>query len=335
MDTIAEARRRNKELDFGDYEYLRERAALTGRIGAKAMPAALPVKRGGTRMDAVNVDGATAQCAEIENIEIAEGRYFTSGEDLSTANVAFIGADVARVLGAAAGDEIAIRGLPYRVVGVATARGNVFGVAQDTFITIPLRTYLKHIGPAVEQRGFYMVATARDDEQFEDAVEEVRGLLRTRRGLGEDETDNFDVTTPEAIMGLRDGLLGPIFIAAVAVPGIALIVGGIVIMNIMLVSVTERTKEIGIRMSLGARRRDILRQFLVEAVALSAFGGVIGVGLAWGVGRVATAVLFPTDLSLAAILVAVLVSGLVGVLSGLLPARRAARLDPIEALRME
>ena len=129
--------------------------------------------------------------------------------------------------------------------------------------------------------------------------------------------------------------MGPIFIAAIGVPGIALVVGGIVIMNIMLVSVTERTKEIGIRKSLGARRRDILQQFLIEAVTLSAIGGTVGVLIAWIVGRILTQVFFPTYLSLAAVVVAVGVSGLVGVLSGILPARKAALLDPIVALRAE
>ena len=136
-------------------------------------------------------------------------------------------------------------------------------------------------------------------------------------------------------MGLRDRSLGPIFITATAVPAIALVVGAIVIMNIMLVSVTERTREIGIRKSLGARRGDILKQFLFEAVMLSAIGGMLGVFIAWLIGRVLTAVFFPTYLSIAAVIIAVTVSGVVGVLSGILPARKAAMLDPIVALRAE
>jgi putative ABC transport system permease protein len=159
--------------------------------------------------------------------------------------------------------------------------------------------------------------------------------MRVRRGLGYQEKDNFGVNTPDAIMEVRDKILGPIFIAAIAVPGIALVVGGIVIMNIMLVSVTERTKEIGIRKSLGARQGDILRQFLIEAVTLSAIGGTVGVLLAWLAGRLITALFFPTYLSVTAVIVAVTISGLVGVMSGILPARKAALLDPIVALRTE
>jgi putative ABC transport system permease protein len=337
-DTIAEAQRRNKDLTFDDYDYIRERATLVDKLGAKALGTPATLKRGNETAENVTVDGATSNCVDIENLEVAEGRYFTPTEDSATQNVVYLGADVADKLfpnGSAVGQEITINGLPYRVVGVAAVKGNVFGIPQDVFATIPLHTYVKNFGPAVRQRSFYMVATAKNDDQFQEAVEEVRALLRARRGLKYGEKDNFGIGTPDAIMEMRDKLLGPIFITAIAVPGIALVVGGIVIMNIMLVSVTERTKEIGIRKSLGARRGDILRQFLIEAVTLSAIGGTVGVFIAWLAGRILTAVFFPTYLSIVAVVVAVGVSGLIGVLSGILPASKASRLDPIEALRAE
>jgi putative ABC transport system permease protein len=337
-NSIAEAQRRNKELTFDDFDFLRERATLTDKLGAKAIGSSSQVKHGAEVMDAVSVDGATANCVDIDNLEIAEGRYFSATEDSSAANVAFIGADVASKLfpnSSPLDREIAIRGLPYRVVGVAVAKGTVFGMPQDIWITVPLKTYIKNFGPPVRQRSFYMVGTAKNDDRFADTVEEVRALLRSRRELKYSEKDNFGIGTPDAIMGMRDRILGPVFIVAIAVPGIALVVGGIVIMNIMLVSVTERTKEIGIRKSLGARQSDILKQFLIEAVTLSAIGGAIGVLVAWIAGRIVTAVFFPTYLSIAAVITAVTVSGLVGVLSGMLPARKAATLDPIEALRAE
>ncbi|MCI0338254.1 MAG: ABC transporter permease [Acidobacteria bacterium] len=337
-DSIAEAQRRNKDLTFDDYDYLRERATLVDKIGAKALGTPSQVKRGNETMDAVFVDGATANCVDIENIDIGEGRYFTNSEDSSAVNVAFIGADVANRLFpniSAVGQELTVNGMPYRVAGIAAAKGTVFGIPQDIFITLPIRTYIKNFGPAVRQRSFYMLATAKNDDQFNEAVEEARALLRTRRALKYSDKDNFGIMTPDAIMGLRDRVLGPIFIVAIAVPAIALVVGGIVIMNIMLVSVTERTKEIGIRKSLGARKTDILHQFLIESITLSAIGGAIGVFIAWVAGRILTAVFFPTYLSITAVIVAVSVSGLVGVLSGILPARKAATLDPIEALRAE
>ncbi|MBL8167085.1 MAG: ABC transporter permease [Acidobacteria bacterium] len=337
-NTIAEAQRRNKDLTFDDYDYLRERTTLVDKLGAKAMGSPSLLKRGNESAENVNVDGATSNCVDIENLDVADGRYFTNIEDSTAQNVVFLGADVATKLfpnSSPVGQEITIRGLPYRVVGVAAAKGTVFGMPQDIFATVPLRTYIKHFGPAVRQRSFYMTGTARSDDLFQEAVEEVRALMRARRGLSYGEKDNFGIGTPDAIMEMRDKLLGPIFIAAIGVPGIALVVGGIVIMNIMLVSVTERTKEIGIRKSLGARRSDILRQFLIEAVTLSAIGGSVGVFIAWVAGRILTAVFFPTYLSIVAVVVAVGVSGLIGVLSGLLPASKASKLDPIDALRAD
>jgi putative ABC transport system permease protein len=337
-DTIASAQRRNKELTFDDYDYLRARATQIDKLGAKSLPTPATIKHGSETAENVSIDGATANCADIENVDVADGRYFNETEEKSAAPVVFLGFDVADKLfpqGNAVEQEVTINGLPYRVVGVAAAKGTVFGIPQDVFATVPIKTYVKNFGPPVRQRSFYMIATAKDDNQFNEAVEETRALMRTRRGLKLGEKDNFGINTPDAVLGLRDRLLGPIFIAATAVPAIALVVGGIVIMNIMLVSVTERTREIGIRKSLGARQSDILKQFLIEAVMLASLGGAIGVLIAWGIGRVLTAVFFPTYLSIAAVIVAVFVSGTVGVLSGLLPARKAASLDPIVALRAE
>jgi len=237
--------------------------------------------------------------------------------------------------GNAVGSEISVRGLPYRVIGVEVAKGTVFGIPQDTFIILPLKTYAVNYGGLIRQRSLYFIATSKTDELFNDAVEESRFLMRVRRKLAPSEKDNFGIVTPDAITGLRDRLFGTIFIVAIAVPFIALVVGAIVIMNIMLVSVTERTKEIGIRKSLGARQVDILKQFLVEAVTLATIGGAVGILLAWIVGLLVTMWVFPTYLSIWAIGGALAASGAAGVASGIFPAWRAARLDPIEALRAD
>jgi putative ABC transport system permease protein len=338
LDTIAAAQRRNKDLTLDEFEYLRQRTQLIDRLGARANATRSQIKRGSQILEDVPVDGATANMADIDNLDIADGRFFTDSENDAQARVAYIGTDVANNLfpsGNAVGNEITIAGLPYRVIGVQTAKGTVFGVPQDNFITIPLKTYATNFGNLINQRSLYMVATAKPGVKFNDAVEEARFLMRTRRHLAAGDKDNFGILTPDAITGIRDRVLGTVSIVAIAVPSIALVVGGIVIMNIMLVSVTERTKEIGIRKSLGARRSDILKQFMVEAVTLSAIGGATGVLLAWLIGRIITATFFPTYLSIAAVITAVSVSGIIGVLSGIFPAWKAARLDPIEALRAD
>ena len=336
-DTIAAAQRRNKELTLDDYDYLKERAAMIDKIGARARVTPSQVKRGDQVLDDVFVSGATANCVDIENRDVADGRFIAEPENENGARVAYLGADIADKLfsGSPIGQEITIRGLPYRVIGVEVAKGTVFGIPQDNFIIIPLKTYSINYGGLIRQRSLYFVATARNDDQFNDAVEESRFLMRARRKLGPNEKDNFGIVTPDAITGLRERLFGTIFLVAIFVPGIALVVGAIVIMNIMLVAVTERTKEIGIRKSLGARKLDILKQFLAEAVVLAIIGGAIGIFLAWIIGFVVTAWIFPTYLSIVAIAFALSVSGSAGVVSGIFPAWKAARLDPIEALRAE
>ncbi|HEV2883243.1 MAG TPA: ABC transporter permease [Pyrinomonadaceae bacterium] len=340
LDSIAAAQRRNKELTLDDYEYLKARATLVDKIGAKARAQRSLIKRGSKIIEDVPVDGAMPITSDIDNVDVAEGRYITDAENDSAMRVAFIGTDVADALfpagsSTAIGQEINVAGLPYRIIGIRTAKGTVFGVPQDNFVTLPLKTYGNNFGGFTRNRLLYFVATSKTDDTFKDAVDEARFLLRTRRRLKDDEKDNFGIVTPDAITGFRDRLLGPTFLVAIAVPGIALVVGAIVIMNIMLVSVTERTKEIGIRKSLGARRMDILKQFLVEAVTLAAMGGSVGVFLAWIIGMIMTAIFFPTFLSIGAILITIVVSGGIGIMAGVFPAWKAARLDPIEALRSD
>jgi len=337
-DTIAAAQRRNKELTLEDYDFIKQRSQLIGRLGAKARGTPSEIKRNDQILEDVFVIGATANTADIDNRNIENGRFFSDTEADGAARVAYVGADIATKLfpaGNPIGGEISIRGLPYRVIGVEAVKGTVFGIPQDSFIVIPLKTYELDFGPLIRQRSLYFTATSKTDQGFNDAVEEARFLMRARRKLGPNEKDNFGIVTPDAITGLRDRIFGSVFLVAILVPGIALVVGGIVIMNIMLVSVTERTKEIGIRKSLGARKMDILKQFLLESVTLAAIGGAVGVFIAWIVGKVVTAVFFQTYLSILAISFAIGVSGAVGILSGIFPAWKAARLDPIEALRAE
>lgn len=337
-DTLAAAQRRNKDLTFDELEFIRERADLIKLIGAKARGSRSQIKRGTEILEDINVEGVEPIVAEIDRIEVEDGRYFVDAENSSSARVAFIGRDIVDKLfprGDPIGEEISIRGLPYRVVGVAVPKGTIFGQPQDSFIHIPIKTYESNFGTLIGGKGLYFQATAHDDKSFNDAVEQSRVLFRIKRKLAFGEKDNFGIRTPDAIASLRDNVLGPIFIVIIAVPTIALVVGAIVIMNIMLVAVSERTKEIGIRKSLGARQSDILKQFLYESATLSAIGGTIGLILAELLGIVITAFVIQTKIPWWAAVLAIGVSAAVGILAGLYPAWQAARLDPIEALRAE
>ena len=337
-DTIAEAQRRNKELTFEELEFIEERAQLIGSIGAKALPNSREVKRGGETLRDVRVEGAEPIIAEIEKLDIAEGRYFTDTENNNSMRVCFVGSDIAKKLfpqGGAIGGEISIQGIPYRIVGVQVEKGTIFGMPQDSFVQFPIKTYGSNFGGLRGSRGLYFVVSARNDKVFKDAVEEARMLMRIKRKLEFGEKDNFGILTPDAISGFKDSIFGAIGTVILMVPTIALIVGAIVIMNIMLVAVTERTKEIGIRKSLGARQSDILRQFLFESGILAAIGGIVGVFLAYLIGLIVSQFIIETRMSIIAGILAVLVSGGVGVVSGLFPAWKAASLDPIEAMRSE
>ncbi|MGI9056795.1 MAG: ABC transporter permease [Pyrinomonadaceae bacterium] len=337
-DSIAAAQRRNKELTFDEYEFIKERAQLIDKIGVKALPNTAELKRENEIMQDVTVEGIQPVIGEIENIDIGEGRFFTNSENDNSQRVAFIGSEIANKLfpfGSPVGGEFMMRGIPYRVIGVQTPKGTVFGQSLDLFVWLPIKTYGANFGGLTRSRGLYFEATSVSPALFDDAVEEARTLLRVKRKLEFGEKDNFGILTPDAIAGLRDSILGPVFIVIIAVPGIALLVGAIVIMNIMLVAVTERTKEIGIRKSLGARQVDILKQFLFESATLSAIGGIIGLILAKLLGVIVTMFLIPTIIPWYAAVIAIGVSAGVGIVAGLFPAWKAARLDPIEALRAD
>lgn len=337
-DSIAAAQRRNKELTLDELEFIKERAQVIDKIGAKAQPTSREIKRNGESLRDVTIDGAEPIIAEIEKLDIAQGRYFTQAENNNSMRVCYIGMDIATKLfpsGNALGGEITIQGIPYKIIGIQTAKGTVFGRPQDSFVQLPLKTYGANFGGFRGGRALYFEGSSKTDKGFNDAVEEARTLMRIKRRLSYGEKDNFGILTPDAISGLIGRITGPIGIVILIVPSIALVVGAIVVMNIMLVAVTERTKEIGIRKSLGARQADILRQFLFESATLALIGGIIGLILAEILGFIVTAYVFQTRIPIWAVFLAIGVSGGVGILAGLFPAWKAARLDPIEALRAD
>ncbi len=337
-DTIAAAQRRNKELSFDELDYLRERSQLLDKIGAKTGGTSRDVRYGGETLRDVSIRGAEPVIAEIENVDIQDGRYFSDAENNNSMRVAFVGMDIATNLfprGGALGSEIMISGIPYRIIGIQVAKGTVFGQPQDSFVQLPIKTFGANFGGLRFSRAPFFVVKPKDGVKMVDAVDEARTLMRIKRKIPSSEKDNFGIVTPDAISGLRDSIFGTISIVILVVPTIALVVGAIVIMNIMLVAVTERTKEIGIRKSLGARQADILRQFLLESALLSAIGGLIGLMLAIVLGIIITAYVFPTRIPWWSAVLAIGISSGVGILAGLFPAWKAAQLDPIEALRAD
>src|ERR1035437_9014551 len=300
-DTVNAAQRRNTELTFEERDFIRDHAQLIDKIGAKAGGMSRDVKRGDDTLESVGIIGCEPIIGEIEKRDIEEGRYFSEPENDNESRVAYIGKDVASHFfprGGAVGEEISISGIPYKIIGVQTPKGALFGQPQDNFVELPIKTFGSAFGGLRNNRAPFFVVTAKNEKYFNDSVEEVSTLMRIKRKLKFGEKDNFGILTPDAITNLRDSILGPTFMVIIAVPTIALVVGAIVIMNIMLVSVTERTKEIGIRKSLGARQADILKQFLFEAATLSAIGGTIGLIIAEILGFIITRVFFQTRIPL-------------------------------------
>ena len=335
VEALNAARRRNKDVTLEDAAALVARSNSIQEVGAKEDLAG-DVKFGPINLFRVHISATTPNIADIERIEVAEGRYFLNSEEENRRYVTFIGADVANKLFPdrnPLGETIRIDGRPFVIIGVGKAKGSVFGQPQDMYVSMPLSTALAIYG---SRRSINLSVTSTSQATYQDAVEEARTVMRTRRKLTVNEKDNFGIITPSAINELRDKIFGTIQVAAIGVTSISLVVGGIVIMNIMLVSVTERTKEIGIRKSIGARKSDILKQFLAESTMLSLFGGAIGIAIAYALAKlVATLTPVPTSLPMLAVTLALFVSASVGLISGVYPAWRAARLDPIEALRAE
>jgi putative ABC transport system permease protein len=327
--------KRNPEIKREEYEFVKGRVTLLKDLGMMVS------RRGrisykGDSMPRVEIQGITDNMPAISNVGVAEGRAIASEEVRRHATVAFIGNDLKTRYFEGVdpiGKTIQIEGTPYQVVGVAKGMGSVFGQSQDNFVMIPIESYFKTYGA---RKDIELVAKAINQEHLMEAQDEVRMLLRAFRHLAPNQDDNFSIFASETFVSLWNRLTATIAGMAVGIVSVFMVVGGIVIMNIMLAAVTERTHEIGIRKSLGARRRDILNQFLVESSFLSGAGGLIGVIIAWMLAVVVrNATPVPMALPWSSIFVGVGLSGVVGLFFGIYPARRAAKLDPIEALRVE
>lgn len=341
MDQFIEAMRR-RNLTAEDAEAVEQACTACSEVGAN-LNMSRTVSWRGIEQESVQVIGATESYARIGAApELVTGRPLGRQDMERNRRVAVIGDDVREAFFARLdpiGREIQVDRQRMLVIGVAEPSGTLFGASQDNFIWIPLTTFQAIYG---SRRSVTIQAEARSLDDLGAALEQVRLALRTRRHLDYGEADDFEIETGESILSIWQNATRGIYAATLIVTAISLVVGGVVVMNIMLVSVTERVREIGVRRALGARRRDILRQFLVEAVLLSVAGGLVGVVvaalfsqlLAAAVGS-ALSVAFTAPVKGWAVGAALFVSSAVGVLAGFYPARQAAGLDPVTALRSE
>ena len=325
--------RRNKKITWEEYEYIKANCQKCTEVGAQNGGSA-DITQNGLEMPATRILGVTANMREIEDKTIGEGRFISNEEVIRSAKVCVIGTDVKEKFYPnqnAIGQTIKIRGIPMQIIGIEDKRGAMFGESQDRHVYIPVTLHLQmfNYGNGVQLHG----KSAEGRESLQAAIEDAQTVLRNKRQLIGSEENNFGVIDVAAVNNQIDSFTSAIAAVVVPITMITLIVGGIVVMNIMLVSVTERTFEVGLRKALGATRKQILLQFLIESALLCAVGGIIGLCLAFGVTQLITFALEITmTITPIYVIISIAASSGIGVIAGLYPAWKAARLDPIVAL---
>lgn len=327
---------KRKDLTIDHMRLIRQKCQSCEIVGA-SVQTTRTVKYGSHSLKEVNITGMTYLDQKIGRvIELDRGRHFQKEDEDRSRYVCVIGADIEENLFPYTdplGKWIKVGSNNFLIIGVGERIGKFFGINLDNFVRIPISTYYKIIG---SRQSISINIHTTSQEQLAEAQEEVRTILRSKRHLSFNEKDDFDFRTSETFVQIYKSVTTGIYFAMILISSLALVVGGIVVMNIMLVSVTERKKEIGIRMAVGARRKDILFQFLIEAVTLSTAGGIIGVFLGFIISKlISAATPLPSSVEPLSIAIAVLVSMSVGIFFGIYPASKASRLNPIEAVRSE
>jgi len=334
VDQWAASQKRRK-FKYDDYRFLRDNCQNCVAVAADLNKVG-QVKYGSNTLDDSNIIGFTHEMPEVLSRELASGRYFTALDDARAAHVCDVGFDVVDKLLSGTnplGKMIHIDQSECEIIGVATKRGSVMGQSQDNWVIMPLTTYLQTYS---SDDSVTLWAKADGTANIDRAMDEVRLLLRARRHVAYRDPDDFAMETNASFLQIWGSISSTFFGVMIGITSIALIVGGIVIMNIMLVSVTERTREIGLRKSLGARRSDIQRQFLIESSAIAAIGGLIGIVLGILVAKIVTwTTALPSSVQVWSVLIGLIVATCVGLFFGVYPATKAAKLDPVVALRQE
>ena len=335
FDAFLNARRRNKPIRVEDYEFLNDNLQGYQQIGAMTQLVPSPTARYKTHtIDEINVNAVTPSFIDIGREKVETGRYISDSDYQHNARVCVIGQDLLEKLFPLIDPldkEVSVAGIPFRVIGVMEKVGSTFGQSQDNFAMVPLTTFRSIWVTRPELLVFIKAPDGRHMLELED---EVRALMRARRHVPYSEEDTFGINASDTLMSAWQKLTGTIFAVTIGVVAVFMVVGGIVIMNIMLASVTERTHEIGVRKSVGARRRDIMWQFVIESGVMASIGGIAGVLLATAIARLVN-IVFTASVPLSAVIVGVTLSASVGLFFGIYPASKAARLDPIQALRTE
>jgi putative ABC transport system permease protein len=324
--------RRNKRLEIEDYEWVRAQCAACSEVGAQ-LQNSVDLKQNGEELFGVQIAGVTANMAVIEDKTIGDGRFILPQEVDTAAMVCVVGDEVKEKFYPgvdAIGKTINVRGLPLQIVGVEEKRGSMFGQSLDKVVYIPLTTYKKIYGA---RQSLQIHGKAETPEEFQAAIDDARNSLRNKHHLSAGEDDDFGLVNTSDLGNEVDSFTGAIAMVVTPITLISLIVGGIVVMNIMLVSVTERTFEIGLRKALGATRKQMLVQFLIESACLTSFGGLLGLGLAAVLAWLISATTpIPMTVTIGYVMLSIFVSTAIGMIAGIYPAFKASRLDPIIAL---